>query len=301
MSIEALNAVPGTFPTIKTRLAEIPASERPSFDAVTSVSQHLANKHRPGRGYVNESVEQISEALCMSPRKVRRALAALDVLGIWVSQGKGNQHAPTRRVAAFLNEASSGSRTEQDEPSIVRLPDAPDEEHRPVATSASSGSDRASSAYRTTPPSNPQCVPPVMKGLEVRGPLTIGAVTCAPDLADFARRIIAEELPTQPRTERRERSVTAADKWLRSLTTAGNPRAALDELEQVLRWALHHRWWAQKATSVTGCADNWPEIVAHHAAETRQSGPKLTAAQQQGLDNLKRFTAPLIEQRKELA
>ena len=64
MSIEALNAVPGTFPTIKTRLAEIPASERPSFDAVTSVSQHLANKHRPGRGYVNESVEQISEALC---------------------------------------------------------------------------------------------------------------------------------------------------------------------------------------------------------------------------------------------
>ena len=123
MSVEALNAVPGTFPTIKTRLAEIPASERPSFDAVTSVSQHLANKHRPGRGYVNESVEQISEALCMSPRKVRRALAALDVLGIWVSQGKGNQHAPTRRVAAFLNEASSGSRTEQDEPSIVRLPD----------------------------------------------------------------------------------------------------------------------------------------------------------------------------------
>lgn len=130
---------------------------------------------------------------------------------------------------------------------------------------------------------------------------TIGAVTCAPDLATFARRIITEECPTQPMPERRDRSITAADKWLRALTTAGDPQAALRDVEPILRWALHHRWWAQKATSVTGCADNWPEIVAQHAAETRQSGPKLTAAQQQGLDNLKRFTAPLIEQRKELA
>ena len=133
---------------------------------------------------------------------------------------------------------------------------------------------------------------------------TIGAVTCTPDLATFARRIITEECPTQPMPERRDRSITAADKWLRALTTAGDPQAALRDVEPILRWALHHRWWAQKATSITAIADNWPAIVAQHAAETQTTtGPKLTHAQEANLADVHRFLEGrrTTDQRKELA
>lgn len=132
---------------------------------------------------------------------------------------------------------------------------------------------------------------------------TIGAVTCAPELADFARRIITEERPTQPITERHAKSAEAADRWMRALTTAGDPQAALRDLEPILRWALHHRWWAQKAVTVTACADHWPAIVAQHAAETTTpTGPKLTQAQASNLADVQRFVAGRItDQRKELA
>jgi len=120
-------------------------------------------------------------------------------------------------------------------------------------------------------------------------------------LAQLIQAVIQQELPTQPSNERRNIANDAADKLMRTLMSAADSHSALAEVEPVVRWATPHHFWSRRAINVRAIADKWPEIIADYRADQRPGRTPLTNAQQQGLANLDRFTAPLIEQRKELA
>lgn len=294
--MEALNAVSSTFPTIRARLGEIPASERPSYEAVVAVSLHLANRHRPGRGWANESVDQIAAELGMSERKVRRVLKALDVLGVWVAESKGNQHAPTKRTPTFMAEGSSGNRTEQnDGASSAKRTEQESEhrpvstEHRPVAAGASSVHDGASSAKRTTPPSNPQSSTPIPQGVGGDSNSTALAVIpttvpvliqSAPDLAQLVRAVFEEVHPEIVYEERHAVAQAAAERWLTKLAKAKLP---IGEVEGIVRWAMRHQWWSQKVSSVRDVDENWSAIVRQWKADQQ---PAVSGAQRRNLERI---------------
>jgi hypothetical protein len=102
MSLSATVATFDLLPTLQKRLGEIDAAHRPQYAKVALVALLLADRHREGREWANESVSQVSAALGLSERTVRTCLSALDELGIWVRVGSGNRHSPAKRVPRFL-------------------------------------------------------------------------------------------------------------------------------------------------------------------------------------------------------
>jgi DNA-binding transcriptional ArsR family regulator len=82
-------------------LADACHAERVAVRAVMNVHELLCWRHRERDDYVDETVDQIAEALGESPRIVRRALVALDRVGLWRAVVRANQYVGTRRVPGF--------------------------------------------------------------------------------------------------------------------------------------------------------------------------------------------------------
>lgn len=96
MSHELTEAVQASAVVIRDLLPTV-ERHRPSVAAAVLVARELADRFRVDRGFVNESVEQVMASTGLSSGQVRDALGALDQLGVWVADGKGNQWRPTVR------------------------------------------------------------------------------------------------------------------------------------------------------------------------------------------------------------
>lgn len=127
-------------PRLQQAIAGIPARRRPSWSNTVAVALLLADRFQDQRGYVDETVEQISEAICLSVTTVRTVLSALDQVGFWVRAAKGNQHRGTRRTPGFTTMHRGPDPAEQTVehrgPDPTMLPT----EHRGVGRAASRGS-----------------------------------------------------------------------------------------------------------------------------------------------------------------
>ncbi len=130
----------------------------------------LADKYRDPRGYVDESVDQIAEAVAMKPGTVRNVLAALDQLGLWVKIGKGNQHSGTRRRPTFVPEHGAPTSRSSDgkhrASSHTEQNGSAEGEHREVAHEHREVSAGASCAQTHDSPV-PPCVSPTNESLYV--------------------------------------------------------------------------------------------------------------------------------------
>ena len=109
MSIEATVATYKLLPELKERLLELPARRRPAYYPTALVALRLAECFRDKRGYTDETVAQLVQAVCAPENTVRTALAALDQLGYWERLAKGNQHFGTRRRPTYLDSEHRGA------------------------------------------------------------------------------------------------------------------------------------------------------------------------------------------------
>lgn len=91
---------------------------KPGWAPTVAVCLLLADRYRDSRGYVDETVAQIADALVLTQGVVRDVLAVLDTVGFWVKVAKGNQHRGTRRRPGFELQASRD------------IPPCDDSEHR---------------------------------------------------------------------------------------------------------------------------------------------------------------------------
>jgi hypothetical protein len=82
-------------------------------DAATVQVIHLllANAYRDERGCVDETIGQVRDVVGSSYGQTRRALAALDRLGLWIVERKGNQHRGTVRRPAFISSVHLDARS----------------------------------------------------------------------------------------------------------------------------------------------------------------------------------------------
>lgn len=99
MSVGATEATWAITASLEERLEEIPAKHRPDHARAQLVALRLADRYRDARGYTDETVPQLCEALNLRDGAVRDALAALDKLGVWVvirrgARGRGSRRAP---------------------------------------------------------------------------------------------------------------------------------------------------------------------------------------------------------------
>lgn len=102
MSYQATQATWAHTDTLRQSLRAVPEHRRPSFERAFLVAAYLADKHQAKRGYVDETIAQISEVTLQSIATVKNVLRALDDIGWWVVQSSGNRHQAARRKPLFL-------------------------------------------------------------------------------------------------------------------------------------------------------------------------------------------------------
>ncbi len=164
MSIEATSTTFNRLRELPELLQSVPERRRPSVQNCALVALLLAERMRDRKGYVDETVDQILDVLPLSKATVTNCLYALDMIGWWRRQAKGNHRAGTRRTPGVLAGHGEVDPTTQHDGAD---PTEPDGEHREVDAPASLGSTPSIVRYGTqhrevdlTPPHRPHPVTP---------------------------------------------------------------------------------------------------------------------------------------------
>jgi hypothetical protein len=164
VSIEATSTTFNRLRELPELLQSVPERRRPSVQNCALVALLLADRMRDRKGYVDETVDQILDVLPLSKATVTNCLYALDMIGWWTRQAKGNHRAGTRRTPAVLTEHGEADLTMQHDGAD---PTQPDGEHREVGDAASLGSTPSIVRYGTqhreadlTTPHHPHPVTP---------------------------------------------------------------------------------------------------------------------------------------------
>jgi hypothetical protein len=164
VSIEVTTATFNRLRELPELLQSVPERRRPSVQNCALVALLLADRMRDRKGYVDETVDQILDVLPLSKATVTNCLYALDMIGWWTRQAKGNHRAGTRRTPAVLTEHGEADLTMQHDGAD---PTQPDGEHREVGDAASLGSTPSIVRYGTqhreadlTTPHHPHPVTP---------------------------------------------------------------------------------------------------------------------------------------------
>lgn len=164
MSIEATTTTFNRLRELPELLQAVPARRRPSVQNCALVALLLADRMRDRKGYVDETVEQVIEVLPLSKATVTNCLYALDLIGWWRREAKGNHRGGTRRTPNLLAEHREADPTEPHGGADLTMPDG---EHREVGDAASWGSAPSIVRYGhehreadPTPPHHPHPVTP---------------------------------------------------------------------------------------------------------------------------------------------
>ena len=165
MSIEATTTTFDRLRELPELLQAVPERRRPSVQNCALVALLLADRMRDRKGYVDETVEQVMDVLPMSKATVTNSLYALDRIGWWKREAKGNHRSGTRRTPGLLAEHRGADPTEQHNGAD---PTELDDEHREVGDAASWGSTPSIVRYGhehreadPTPPHPPHPVTPI--------------------------------------------------------------------------------------------------------------------------------------------
>jgi DNA-binding transcriptional ArsR family regulator len=92
VSGDALKAFTSLRPHLPRLLAaaDVKRNRRVSAEALAEVGRQLAWRYDPTRrGYVDDTTDQLAEAIGMSPTKVERCLPVLEQLGLWMAIRRG--------------------------------------------------------------------------------------------------------------------------------------------------------------------------------------------------------------------
>lgn len=164
MSIEATTTTFDRLRELPELLQAVPERRRPSVQNCALVALLLADRMRDRKGYVDETVEQVMDVLPLSKATVTNSLYALDLIGWWKREAKGNHRSGTRRTPGLLAEHRGADPTEQHDGAD---PTELDAEHREVEDAASWGSTPSIVGYGQqhrgadpTPPHPPHLVTP---------------------------------------------------------------------------------------------------------------------------------------------
>lgn len=108
LELHTLRAEPCAVAALVELHAAAPPRVRPGYGALLAVHTHLCDRYRDGRGYVDETVDQIATATGLGAGPIRRALQLLDRPDWWPvirrggSAGRGFSTATgSRREAAW--------------------------------------------------------------------------------------------------------------------------------------------------------------------------------------------------------
>lgn len=142
MSITVLTATYQHLPSLRGDINSRDwGKHKPGWAPTVAVCLLLADRYRDSRGYVDETVGQIADALVLSQGVVRDVLAALDAVGFWVKVSKGNQHRGTRRRPGFEPGASRDIPRSDEGEHRGADPAVLDGEHRGIDDGASRDND----------------------------------------------------------------------------------------------------------------------------------------------------------------
>lgn len=105
MSVREVSAVLELGAEMPELVGQIDVKRRPNWQATLLVALLLADRFRPRRGYVDETVEQITS--CVPVGDARPILKALHELDVWTvsrrgGNGQGTRRVPGRRLTALL-------------------------------------------------------------------------------------------------------------------------------------------------------------------------------------------------------
>lgn len=200
---------------------------KPAWGSTVSVCLLLADKYRDSRGYVDETVQQIAEALVLTDGAVRDVLAALDAVGFWVKVTKGNQHRGTRRRPGFDVEAPRGNPAEHDEGASRGNPAELEAEHRGETHGASRDNDLSIAGKSLSIAGLPRDSPSIPITTPISSPRTDDLPTTVIDTiaADRTRR--ASERGDIDNPDAYQASI--ATNLRRDITFMGNLRRLCDE------------------------------------------------------------------------
>ena len=224
MSHEAYEAVVAAAPALRKALDQVPQHDRPSFEAAYLIALRLADKYRPHRGYVDETIPQLREfvADAFDPRD---ACQALHTIGMWVVTKRGSAgHGTRREVGPMLAELGGAdpSEFEDDEEPFLELggelrgatplrgvapwelggagPELGGAERKLGGVEGELGgvNRELGGADPSTPPSSPPSSPPVLPPSSTRlaafdDGRSVAAVTAAVPLAPLAAVMVKNE------------------------------------------------------------------------------------------------------------
>jgi hypothetical protein len=134
MSLPCIQATMELLPKIRSDAAGLEPKRRPAPERLQLVALCLANRYRDATGCCDDTAQQVADALGLPVWSARECLAALENLGYWTVERRGNQHVGgSKRRPTFLptDGASRGqARDAPDSASRGQARDAPDSASR---------------------------------------------------------------------------------------------------------------------------------------------------------------------------